>query len=535
MGYEDPKARDIAADGSTQQSQSHLQDKELESAYAAPSPEVEYGVSSLEDRRDEARPGKWDRLKAFLVDKGIEERGIVPRPEDERETLTAWRYLPQFTMWAAWNTNILTFSEGVLGPAYFGLDLKASILCIILFTAISCIPPAYLATNGPKTGMRQMVQARYALGYFPAVLFGLFNCLSFIGFMALTVILGGQCLSLASSSSMSWNVGIVVVAIISLLLSFIGLRALHLLSLTSFPIVLVLFIIIAAVTGHDLSYARPEWTSAFTKVTTGGVLGYGASLIGFTVSYSSLASDFTTSLPAHTPRSTLFIVIFLGYFIPIAIVQIFGAVAQLAAFSIPSWNEASLVGVPNLLFAMTGSGKAARAVMALLCLGVCANTAPTIYSCGLSGQVVIPWLVRIPRYFLAIVVSAIYLPIAIVGAHHFYTALSNFLSILAYWTAIYIPPVALEPLIFRTPVSRKTYPLEIWDQPSQLPLGIAAIISLICGIPLIAAGMSTTWWTGWIARKIPGGHGDVAWEITIIVVSIIFVVTRYLERRYIGR
>ena len=102
----------------------------------------------------------------------------------------------------------------------------------------------------------------------------------------------------------------------------------------------------------------------------------------------------TTSLPAHTPRSTLFIVIFLGYFVPIALVQLFGAAAQLAAFSIPAWDSASIIGVPDLLFAMTGSGAAAKAVMVLFCLSVCANTAPTIYSCGLSGQVVVPWLVR---------------------------------------------------------------------------------------------------------------------------------------------
>jgi purine-cytosine permease-like protein len=52
----------------------------------------------------------------------------------------------------------------MLGPALFGLDLKTSVLCIVFFTAMSCGPVAYLATNGPKTGMRQMVQARYALG-----------------------------------------------------------------------------------------------------------------------------------------------------------------------------------------------------------------------------------------------------------------------------------------------------------------------------------------------------------------------------------
>jgi purine-cytosine permease-like protein len=112
----------------------------------------------------------------------------------------------------------------------------------------------------------------------------------------------------------------------------------------------------------------------------------------------------------------------------------------------------------------------------------------------------------VPRYFLAIIVSAIYIPISIAASTHFYTALENFLSILAYWTAMYVGPVLIEPLLFRRPVSRKTYPVEEYDHISKLPIGIAAIAGLVCGIPVVAAGMSQTWWTGWIARSIPGGE-----------------------------
>jgi len=68
----------------------------------------------------------------------------------------------------------------------------------------------------------------------------------------------------------------------------------------------------------------------------------------------------------------------------------------------------------------------------------------------------------------------------VVGATHFYAALSNFLAVLAYWTALYIPPVMIEPLVFRRPVSRLTYPLDTWDQPSRLPVGIAATVAALC-------------------------------------------------------
>lgn len=55
--------------------------------------------------------------------------------------------------------------------------------------------------------------------YYPALLPALCNCLTMLGFLAVNAILGGQTLSLASGSNMSYDVGIVVVGIISLIVS----------------------------------------------------------------------------------------------------------------------------------------------------------------------------------------------------------------------------------------------------------------------------------------------------------------------------
>lgn len=109
----------------------------------------------------------------------------------------------------------------MLGPQ-LGLDFRASALIIVLFTLVCAIPPAWLTVNGPGTGMRQMVQARYGMGYFPTIIIGLANCFTLLGFMSLTTILGGQCLSIASGGDMSWDVGIAVVCVIGL---FVGVRA----------------------------------------------------------------------------------------------------------------------------------------------------------------------------------------------------------------------------------------------------------------------------------------------------------------------
>lgn len=243
---------------------------------------------------------------------------------------------------------------------------------------------------------------------------------------------------------------------------------------------------------------------------------------------------------------------------------------------------------------MTGSGKAAKFVMFLLFVSVTGNTAPTIYSCGLSSIIVFPFLVKVPRYFLAVGVTAIYIPVAIAAATNcecgtdcvpnpfylvvkivgsvrwsagdgqccsnftsiltfkpssssilspppspftlaVYTALENFLVVLSYWTAMYIPISMIEPLIIRRPSSTSTFPLNIFNDRKRLPVGYAAILAMVCGVPIITAGMAQSWWTGWIAKKIPVGGGDIGFELGFLVTAVVYLPARILERRWTGK
>lgn len=274
--------------------------------------------------------GRAQRLMQILVKHGVEARATEPVPEEvsrahpaipceshqplylqERAELKWWSLVPQFTLWAAANTNILSFSAGVLGPNLFGLDFKSSVWVIIVFNVLSAVPVAYFATFGPLLGMRQMVQTRYSFGYvkyrstfdvrlnyplplltsfYPALLPALCNCLTMLGFLAVNAILGGQTLSLASGSGMSYDVGIVVVGIISLMvsrlvamrafavdnerllqLSFLGLKALHYYSMSLFPIIIVLYFVLVGVTGNKLHLAKE--VSRTIEVSAGQILG----------------------------------------------------------------------------------------------------------------------------------------------------------------------------------------------------------------------------------------------------------------------
>lgn len=50
---------------------------------------------------------------------------------------------------------------GTLGPGLFYLGWWDSFLTIFFFNAIGMIPPAYMATFGPKMGLRAMTIPRY--------------------------------------------------------------------------------------------------------------------------------------------------------------------------------------------------------------------------------------------------------------------------------------------------------------------------------------------------------------------------------------
>jgi len=46
----------------------------------------------------------------------------------------------------------------------FGLGLRDAALIILFFNLVCCVMTAYIGTLGPKTGMRQIIQARYSWG-----------------------------------------------------------------------------------------------------------------------------------------------------------------------------------------------------------------------------------------------------------------------------------------------------------------------------------------------------------------------------------
>ena len=93
--------------------------------------------------------------------------------------------------------------------------------------------------------------------------------------------------------------------------------------------------------------------------------------------------------------------------------------------------------------------------------------------------------------------------------------------------------LAVEDLVFRR---HRGYDLSCWDDSSRLPLGIAAVFSLVAGyfcggLP----GAAQTWYVGPLAAKFGPYGGDVGVYLCFLITLVVYFVTRSLELKYFRR
>ncbi|KAG1811875.1 NCS cytosine-purine permease [Suillus subaureus] len=460
-------------------------------------------------------------LAKSLLSWGVEERGTIPVPEEERVDT---QYYKIFFVWFSMNFNILSFSTGTLGPISFGLGLRDSCLVILFFNILACALPAYLNTWGPKTGMRQMTQSRYSFGYFGIIIPAILNLIGLCGFNIVNGILGGQALA-SVSSDMSWDVGIVIIFVIALLISFMGYRVLNWYERVSWFPVLIAFLVALGVGGKNLYNVQPA-----VPASAASIFSFASVIAGFVITYSAMASDFTMYYSPTVPRSRIFWYAYLGYIVPIVLLECLGAAVVLAAPNVPSWAEGygADQNVSGLLEAMLSPvGNFGKFLTVLLSLSVTANIACTLYSMCFNFQVMIPAMSKVPRYVFSIVGTVIALPLSIVGAHKFYATLTDFLSLIGYWASAYGAIVLVEHHYFRKG-DFSTYNHAIWNVPGRLPWGAAAIAAVILSFALIIPCMNQLWYEGPIGIT----SGDIGFEVAFPLAGLLYFPLRKLELKY---
>ncbi|SGY60748.1 BQ5605_C007g04480 [Microbotryum silenes-dioicae] len=465
---------------------------------------------------------------------GVEVRGVERVPEDERHHA---RPSDAGALWASANMTISTFSLGTLGNSIWYLELTDACLTILFFNLLCTIPVAIFSTWGKSTGLRQMIVGRYSFGtigiYIPIIL----NCIACIGWSVVNTIVGGQALAAVSDThNLPVVAGIVIIAGVTLFVALFGYKIVHTFErYASIPVVIIFVIMLGQAAPHVTAAMGPPGAA-----TAASVLSFGATIAGFAFGWTSLASDYTVNLPAETSNTKVFAWTYMGLNLPLIFVECLGAIMMATFKQKSTWEDAynshhlgGLLGAP-LVGPMGGFG---RFLLVILGLSIIANNIPNMYSFALTFQAFGKAAQSIPRMFLVIIGTVIYIGLAIGGRNSFESVLDTLLVILAYWLIIYSVVLLEEHYIFRKGSFARGYDLDAYNTPSKLPIGLAAIGAICFGIAGAVVGMSQTWYVGPIGKMIgpPPFGGDIGFELSGGFAAVVYPAFRYLELKYVGR
>ncbi|KAI5859978.1 permease for cytosine/purines, uracil, thiamine, allantoin-domain-containing protein [Durotheca rogersii] len=470
------------------------------------------------------RPRTLRRALTALISAGpIEERGVMPVALEDR---TATNYSSYFSIWACVNTNLLPITFGMLGPLY-GLSLRDCALVIVFFCLLTAAIPAYLGTLGPQTGLRQMIQARYSFGRYLVSVPVVLNLATLTGFCVVICVVGGQCLSAVTGGSLAPAVGIVLMGLLALLISFCGYRVLH--QYERFAWVPALAAIAVAV-GCGADRLREQ--APARPATAAAVLSFGMIVASYMIPYACLSSDFTTYLNPKFSSVRLFLYGYAGLILPSVLLMILGAAIGGAIDNVPEWQEGfEATQVGGVLAAMLSrAGGFGSFVVVVLSLTMLGNMSATMYSITLNCQILVPQLVVVPRCVFSVVITAVVIPVSIRAADDFFPNLENFVALIAYWSAAFVAVLIEEHVVFRR-CRYDTYDHDSWNVASRLPLGIAALAASALSFALVIPSMSQVWFMGPIARH----SGDIGFEVALVVTATLYLPFRFLEKRFSGR
>ena len=429
---------------------------------------------------------------AIPEERGIETHGIE---RVSPKTRAHMRIFDNFTMWLSANLVISTVALGALSTQAFSLGFWDSLAVIIIFNALGTLPVAFFSTLGPKLGLRQMTISRFSFGWVGGIIMALFNVAACIGWSVVNVIIGGQLVAalvcgttpdaidkchvnvagLALNGIAVRGVAILIIAILTTLVSIYGYRYVHRYERYAWIPMAIIFAIMLVVAAPHFSIVASQNTTTAAEIAA--FISFGGAVYGFATGWSSYAADYNVNQPEDTPSSRVFWLTFLGVFVPCVLLETLGLLFT-------TWKPLS--GGTLLAGVVSSLGGFGSVIVLLLALSVVANNIPNDYSLGLSVQVFGKAFQRVKRYIWTLIGAVLYVAIAIPAAANFNETLTSFLLLIAYWLGPWAIILVLEHFVFR----RGRYNVDDWNTPSRLPIGWAAIVSMLIGLVGIYLGFA---------------------------------------------
>lgn len=353
------------------------------------------------------------------------------------------------------------------------------------------------------------------------------------GFATVNVVVAGQILSAVSDYHLTIAVGCIIIAVIGYMISVFGFSLIHTYEKYSWIVGFVLLCIL-------LGEIKPKVDASLPSFNAGSIRFAGSFLSFMSINFSSasgwcsIASDYYCNYPANTRPWKIFALTFFGISIPTTFATAIGACLGNVAITNAAVNTESALAYEKHLFGgllleSYHPIRFSKFCLVLLVFSVLGNNIAVNYSSGLSMQLLGHYFHAVPRLIWSFVSALIIATLAVAGHEHLSTIVSNFVSLLGYWTISFTFILFIEDKWFRR---HEGYNLNVWDASDKLPLGFAAVLALLVGyLAGGVPGMAQVWYVGPIASKFGPSGGDVGVFMSGVLTILVYPPARWFERK----
>lgn len=263
----------------------------------------------------------------------------------------------------------------------------------------------------------------------------------------------------------------------------------------------------------------------------GNRLSFFSICLSAAITYAPLAADFFVYYPPDTPKVVSFGLTFVGLTLSFTMAFLVGIGLASGIGGDTAYADAYNVGAGALIVEgfnpLGGFGKFCSVLVAL---GLISNTIPPTYSSGIDFQILGHYAEMVPRIIWNTIAVIIYTVCALVGQSHLSEIFTNFLALMGYWVAIWFAILLEERYIFR----RQTgYNWAAWDDPSKLPIGLAAFAAFLVGWAGAVICMAQVWYIGPIAKLVGDYGADVGFCVFCFCSLFFGHVLNFLATRWV--
>ncbi|KAK6414477.1 Vitamin B6 transporter [Oleoguttula sp. CCFEE 5521] len=493
-------------------------------------------ISQTTDIERAISRGIWQSLRSTFHRYNLETRGIERVLPEERHNLKKLGFVQIGLLWFGVNLAANNITLGMLGPTIFYLSFLDASLCAIFGMLVGCLPVAYIATFGPRSGLRSMILARFSFGWYPAKILVILNIVVLLGYSLLDCVIAGQIMSAVSpNGSLSVIVGIVITAVISWLITTFGYRAFHMYERYAWLPQLIVFSILAGVAGpHFDLYSNPS-VGETSATVIGSRISFFSLNLAAAVTYSGGAADLFVYYPEESPRWKVFATTMAGLALSFAFALLVGIGLGSGLATNTTWSEAYGVSQGALIVqGLSPIGTFGSFCSIIIALGLVSNMVLPIYAAGIDFQALNSYFAKIPRVVWNAISCIIFTVCAIAGRAHLAAIFTNFLALMGYWVVIWIAIMLEEHLIFRKWMSLG-WNWDAWNDRKLLPVGYAAFVAFLVGWAGAIISMAQVWYIGPLAARIGDYGADLGNFVAFAWAGLVYPPLRWLEVRRFER